>query len=555
MAILYVLQGPDAGQAIDLTDSSVLLGRHSHQAPLTDYTVSRRHAELTREGDAWTITHLGSSNGTYVNGERISEATELHHGDQIKIGGTLLAFRGQMGVQGYGGPTATEDMVRVSGEGDAVDSSLLSAIQSSEESVIVAAPENAAAVRSWNVMYQLAEAAGVITTETEFLDRITDIILRSLIVDRLFILIRKSTGGKLEPAVVRYRSKAGRKHEQIKTSNAIIQQVIDTKVGVLCANANADERFVTDPNTASLESLALRSVICVPLTGHDEVIGVIHIDCPMARHTYSQDHLRLATAIGRVCGLALENQRLTEARMRNARLAATGETVAYLSHHIRNLLQGLRSGADIVDMGLNRDDSEKIRTGWRIVEHNLDRVFNLTTNMLTFSKDRLPRIELAQINNVIEDAVDLAKRHAEERGVMLLADLDDVPAIPTDVEGIHQVVFNLILNATDACPPETGRVLVKSRYDTDANVVSIRITDNGPGIDPDQMRGVFEPFNSSKGQGGTGLGLAAAKKIVDELQGEIRVKTAKDKGTRFEVRLAVMRTGATDLDKTHPTAR
>lgn len=553
MATLYVLQGPDAGQAIELTDSSVVLGRHSQSAPLTDHTVSRRHAELTREGDQWTITHLGSSNDTYVNGERITEPVELQHGDQIKIGGTLLAFRGRAGVSGYGGPTTTENMVSVTG--DAGDSSLLSAIQSSEESVIVAAPETAAAVRSWNVMYQLAEAAGVIASEQEFLDRITDIILRSLTVDRLFILIRHDTGSKLEPVVVRYRSKTRRAHERIKTSNAIIQQVIETKAGVLCANADADERFVTDPNTASLESLALRSVICVPLTGHDEVLGVIHIDCLMAQHTYSHDQLRLATAIGRVCGLAIENQRLTEARMQNARLAATGETVAFLSHHIRNLLQGLRSGGDIVDMGLNKDDSDKIRIGWRIVEHNLDRVFNLTTNMLTFSKDRVPKIELAQVNNVIEDAVDLAKRHAEERGVMLLADLDDVPAIPTDVEGIHQVVFNLILNATDACPPDTGRVLVKSRYDADSNVVSIRITDNGPGIDSTQVKGIFEPFSSSKGQGGTGLGLAAAKKIVDELQGEIRVKTAKDKGTRFEVRLAVMRSGANDLDKTHPTAR
>jgi len=555
VATLYVLQGPDAGQAIELTGSSVTLGRHSEEVPLTDHTVSRQHAELVRKGDDWIITHLGSSNGTYVNGERITEPTELSHGDQIKIGGTLLAFRGRAGVQGYGGPTTTEGMVSVTGEGDSVDSSLLSAIQSSEESVILAAPETAAAVRSWNVMYQLAEAAGVMASEREFLERITDIILRNLVVDRLFILVRGSSGSKLVPVIVRYRSKTRREHEQIKTSNTIIERVIDTKTGVLCANANADERFVQDPNTASLESLALRSVICVPLAGHDEVLGVIHIDCPMARHTYSHDQLRLATAIGRVAGLAIENHRLTEARMRNARLAATGETVAYLSHHIRNLLQGLRSGADIVDMGLNKDDSDKIRTGWHIVEHNLDRVFNLTTNMLTFSKDRVPRIELAQVNSVIEDAVDLAKRHAEDLGVMLLADLGDVPAIPTDVEGIHQVVFNLILNATDACPPANGRVLVKSRYESEANVVSIRVTDNGPGIDAESMEAVFDPFSSSKGQGGTGLGLAAVKKIVDELQGVIRIKTAKDKGTRFEVRLDVMRSGTTDLDKTHPTAR
>lgn len=553
VAAVYVLQGPEKGRTFALAGDSCLLGRHSDQVELNDHTVSRRHAMLERNGGGWRVSDLGSSNGTYVNGERVDGDQALSDGDQLKIGGTLLVFRDQEATpEGEDALTALE-MIDFSASADVVDSSILSAVQA-DDSLILAAPETADAVHAWNLMYQLAEAAGAVRSVQSFLDTVADLILEHLISDRAFILIRPPGGGRMKPAAVRFRSRRQRKEKPITTSKTIVNRVVETKSGVLCTNATQDEQFAGDARSDSLENLALRSVICVPLIGHDEVHGVLHLDCPSSRHTYTHEQLRLATAIGKVVGLAIESQRLFDERMNNARLAAVGEAVAYLSHHIRNILQGLRGGADIVELGLKREKLETIAAGWKSVDHNLDRILHLTTNMLTFSKDRAPRIEFTQLNGIVEDAVDLARRQADEKGALVLMTLAELPPIPVDPEGIHQAVFNLIINGVAACPTDAGKVSVTTRFDAKKNRVSISVTDNGLGVPEEELERVFQPFHSSKGQGGTGLGLAASKKIVEELDGSLSVATKPGKGTRFVIYLPAERT-TTDLEKTHGPAK
>jgi signal transduction histidine kinase/pSer/pThr/pTyr-binding forkhead associated (FHA) protein len=545
---LHVLQGPDKGHIFKVADNRVIIGRYSEHVHLTDHTVSRQHAELQRRDGSWHIVDLGSSNGTYINGDRLNGDGMLRHNAQIKVGGTLMVFQNRAQVRGYNRPAAARDFVDVSGADDVVDSAILAAVQAGDESMVLASPETADAVHAWNLMYQLAEAIGAISSAEDLLGHVTEIILRHLTVDRVFILMRDEATGELVPVAVRYRSKGKERKHRTSVSKRLIQQVIDQREGVLCANTG--ERSGGDEVTASLERLALRSVICVPIVGHEQVQGVIHLDCAMSRHTYSHEQLRLATAIGRVVGLAIENHDLTQARMRSARLAAMGETVAYLSHHIRNMLQGLRGGADVLEAGLRRDSTEKIQTGWRIVQNNLDRIYHLATNMLTFSKDREPRIEMIQLNSIIEDLVELAGRQAAERGIALTTELGEVPAVPADADGIHQAVLNLVLNAVAVCPADTGKVHVATGFNGPANEVTIRVCDNGPGIPAERRTHIFQAFHSSKGQGGTGLGLAAAKKIVDELSGAIEVHAQNGAGTCFVIRLPAERTMTADLSAT-----
>jgi signal transduction histidine kinase len=274
------------------------------------------------------------------------------------------------------------------------------------------------------------------------------------------------------------------------------------------------------------------------------------MDCSMHHHTYTHQQMQLAATIGRMAGLAIENAQLLAARMRNERLAATGETVAYLSHHIRNILQGIRSGADVLELGLKRNNLDNIRSGWQIMRRNLDRTYQLATNMLAFSKQRVPNIEMAQLNRVVEEVVALAQRQADDRHVMLLPDLDELPPIPLDVDGIHQAVLNIVTNALDAAPADKGRVLVKTSFDAKAGEALVTVQDNGPGIPPEALSVLFEPFHSTKGQRGTGLGLAAARKVVTELGGRIDVRSKVGEGTTFAVHLPTS-ARALDSEKTH----
>lgn len=172
-------------------------------------------------------------------------------------------------------------------------------------------------------------------------------------------------------------------------------------------------------------------------------------------------------------------------------------------------------------------------------------------NMLTFSKERQPCIEMAQLNRIVEDVIALVQSRADEQSVMILTDFEEIPAIPLDPEGIHQVAHNIILNAIEATPEQGARVNVSTRYNAGTGQIVLSIGDNGPGIEPEELDKIFDVFHSSKGHGGTGLGLAAAQKIVRELDGEIEVESVVGEGTTFHVKLSAVQTQADDSDKTH----
>jgi signal transduction histidine kinase len=275
----------------------------------------------------------------------------------------------------------------------------------------------------------------------------------------------------------------------------------------------------------------------VPIKGRGKPLGVIQVDCSVSDHTYTTEQLRLLTAIGYQAGLAIENVRLHESTVQSERLAAVGETVAVLSHHTKNILHGLTAGADIVESGLNKGDIERAKQAWPIVQRNLARINEMILNMLAFSKDREPGSEAVNVNDVIGECVELLVPRAEERQVALLADTEEMPDIQADPAGLHQLFLNLIVNALDAVADGTGAVTVSSRFDSLEREVTVSVIDNGRGIDPEQLRQIFNPFYSGKGQGGTGLGLAVAKKIAEEHTGRIEVASTVGEGTTFTVHL------------------
>ncbi len=551
MATLHVLQGPDKGRTYQTPDEPAVIGRSSDQIHLSDNSASRRHAEIRPDNGSWLLVDLNSSNGTYLNGQRVVSPTALKHGDQIRVGSTLLVFTGQEHVEAFSGSHVIRDMVDFDLSASKGESSILTAVDASEDSVILQPPETADAVVAWNVVYKIAETIGSTDSVEAFFERVADILYEHLIVDHLVLLVGDGDSDQLVPQVVRYRSRDRGKRPRIATSRTIVNHVLKTKDGVLCANALTDDRFGGDNKQDSIHRLGLRSIICVPIIARDKIHGVFHLDCSMSHHTYTQEQLRLAVAIGRLSGMAIENLRLLESRVQTERLAAAGEAVAYLSHHIRNILQGMQGGAEVVELGIKRGTVETVKSGWALVRRNLDRIYVLALNMLTFSKERQPKVETAQLNRIVEDVIALVQARADEHGVMILTDLEEMPAIPLDPDGMHQVAHNIVLNAIEAAPPEGGRVNIATRYFPKEARAMLSIGDNGPGIPVDERARIFDAFHSSKGQGGTGLGLAAAKKIVTELNGTIEVESTVGEGTAFHVKLPAVHVRLADSDKTH----
>ena len=216
------------------------------------------------------------------------------------------------------------------------------------------------------------------------------------------------------------------------------------------------------------------------------------------------------------------------------RLALIGETVAALSHSIKNMLQGMRFGADAVDLALSRGDLARAQEGWPVLQRNLDRIHALALNMLAWAKERPLEPEATDANDIAREVRELLAPAAGRRRVGVVITLDDsLPPVEIDGPAIHQALTNLVLNAIEAAPERTGLVEIGTAYRVESDELVIRVTDNGAGI-PDAVRArLFEPFVSSKGQRGTGLGLAVARKIAERHGGRLEVEQTSRKGTTF----------------------
>ena len=202
--------------------------------------------------------------------------------------------------------------------------------------------------------------------------------------------------------------------------------MINNGEAVLSANAMTDQRFSSGK---SVHAMSIRSALCVPIKarkldgkGGDEVLGVIYVDSSAKNYTYAPDQLRLLTAIGLQAGLAIQNAKLYAAGLQAERLAAIGETTAALSHSIKNILQALRGGADVVEMGIKANNLVQAAKGWRVAERNLQKIYNLTMNLLAYSKPREPRKEMVNPRVLVNDCVELIapggqreRRHGRRR--------------------------------------------------------------------------------------------------------------------------------------------
>ncbi len=537
MATLHVLQGPDKGRTLTTHDPVVLIGRGSDQVPLTDQTVSRRHAELRSENGVTLLTDLHSANGTYVNGVRLTKPVRLRHGDQIRLGSTLLVYCGDESQAQLSGSSIPSDLVTLDA-GGADSAAIVASIPSAEDSVVLAAPDTAYAVKSWKVVRELTNVIGSLIQPEQLLPRVMDILAEEVEFDRGVIFLRDEQSGELLPEVVRFRTRKVRaeaSRNAISASRTILNHVLGTREGVLCTNVAGDRRF---DSGKSVQSLGMRSLICAPIIARERILGVIYLDCAITRHTYNEHELRLIAALGYQTGLAIENARLVQAHLERERLAAAGETVAYLSHSIKNILQGMRAGADVVERGLEKRDFSLTQQGWRILNRNLDKCYSLMLNMLAFSKQREPQLEPIQINTIAREVVELVQPAADDAGIVLLTELDEhVPPVPLDRDGMHQTLLNLLTNAIDAVPRQTGVIRMRTRYDPLERRVIVSVADNGPGVPEPERTRVFEPFYSTKGHGGTGLGLAVARKIVHEHGGTIELLSPPEGGADFVIRL------------------
>ena len=546
MLTLVVIQGPDKGRRFELPGNvPQLIGRSSEALPISDNTVSRRHAELTPDKGTWWIRDLDSHNGTIVNGKAIDERRRLLPGDEIRVGETVFRV-GDPALR----PEAETVRLMLPHE---MDSSVERTIESSEDSMIFPSQDPAAAAREHlRIIYKLTSLTTQITDRLRLLESVMDLAFTEFKPERGFIMLKDDDAdGALRPLVTRHRTPPGRGEDpRIQASRTIIQHAVRRAEGLLSSNAMADPRFSGSPGASggggdSIQRMHIRSAICSPIRYKDRIFGAIYLDSSVAAASFTPEQLALLNAIAMHTGLALAHIESYQQRLHTERLAAMGETMATLSHSIKNIMQGMRGGADVVEMGLKKDDLKIARGGWTILRRNIERIGRLTLNMLAYGKQRTLEIELTPLGAVIEDCSLLLDGQCKQRKIGMMLDLDqEMPPIPIDAHLMHQAILNLITNAVEAVKDVEGIVTVRTTYRLPDSAApglipstEILVMDNGPGITPDRLQWIFEPFNSSKGSRGTGLGLAVTRRIVEDHGGRITVDSEPGKGTTFRIYL------------------
>ncbi|HEV3002824.1 MAG TPA: GAF domain-containing sensor histidine kinase, partial [Pirellulales bacterium] len=391
----------------------------------------------------------------------------------------------------------------------------------------------------------------------QLLDRIMQLIFEWVEADRGCIMLLDPETGQLEPKVRRNR-KGIKSQERIEISKTIVDYVLEHAEGVLTSDASEDDRW---NSAASILQMGVCEAICAPMQGRYHMVGLIYIDTSVSPQRliqrpgaakFTEEHLKLMIAIAHQAALAVEDTRYYSAMVHAERLAAVGQTIATLSHHVKNILQGIRGGSFLIEEGLAKHDEQMVRKGWQFVERKQELISNLVQDMLTFSKEREPHLVASDMNQVAGDVVELMAARAKEKHVELrFVPTPEMPCLSFDPDGMHHAVLNVVTNAIDACeaaqaaavceagapPPEPGLVEVRLEHDSQRQRLRIVITDNGEGIPADEQEQIFSLFFSHKGNRGTGLGLTVSQKIVQEHGGRITLASQPGEGSRFTIEI------------------
>lgn len=532
---------------------SATVGRHpTNTIVLALDSISRFHARIDKRGSFHILQDLNSSNGTLVNGERVTQMT-LHHRDQVTFGNVEFEFRNESPSQAptHGdshGSAAGMSIVEFTDDDEARMPGSKAVLRSEEISALAEKssffeyepdkkpkdPELAGVYRRLTALYKLSELLHESADEDEKVvaERVLELVFRIAKPDRGVIMTRFSREStELDIAAVRYAD-APITPQRVAISRAIMQEVMTQKVAVMTTDAQADDRF---GQSESIIFNKIRSAICVPMIHSDHVMGIFHVEIAAEGRTFGREDLEFVTLVANELSGFIETQRMRREASHRQRLAAVGETVAGISHNVKNILLLMKGGSELLDRALEKGNLDNARESWSVVGRGIDKIAKLVKDMLEYSSSKKARLSKADINDMICSTAEEIEGQLVAKGITLELDLEEglEPRI-VDEMGLQRTLMNLIVNAVEAIPHAEGSITVSTGVLADESLV-LKVSDNGAGIEPEKLEKVFLPFYTTKGSSGTGLGLPMCKKAIEDMGGSMKVESELNVGTTFTI--------------------
>jgi signal transduction histidine kinase len=288
-----------------------------------------------------------------------------------------------------------------------------------------------------------------------------------------------------------------------------------------------------DDAAAERAAAASETDLVVPLRARGVLVGLLVLTRPRAGATgYAQ--LRAVEAAAPQLALALENAQLVSERAQRERLAGLGQMAAVIVHEVKNPLGIIRVAAGTLKQRARDDASIELAA---CVEDEVDRVDATVRRLLELARPPQPRFADCDLERMIEQTLDRLRPDLQAAGVIVRTELAAVRA-RVDADELRRALLNLLLNAR-AAMPDGGTLAVRLRPPPPAATgpgrsVEIDVEDSGVGMDEATRRQLFRPFFTTR-HGGTGLGLAFVKRVVEDHRGAIRVESQPGRGSLFTV--------------------
>jgi signal transduction histidine kinase/putative methionine-R-sulfoxide reductase with GAF domain len=342
----------------------------------------------------------------------------------------------------------------------------------------------------------------------------------------------------------------------LNPEESIVARSVFEKQPFIIPDASKDSRV----NPILKEKLNLHSLVVIPLLAKEKTLGAIAADFIDPNKNITKEALDSVMAFAQQAGLAIHNAfmyqelktfsqqmeekikktttdlKKTEAQLiRSEKLAALGQLAAGIAHEIRNPLTSI----NILIHSLTENLPAKIscREDLKVIEEEILRINEIVDQFLRFARPASPLFEKTDLLPIFEEILQLLRPQMERGKITVKKEFESLPLITVDKEQIKQVILNLLMNAIQAMPAG-GELGIKGRFSKDGYWVELAIQDSGLGIPPEDMDKLFDPFFSTK-EGGIGLGLSIAHRIIDQHHGKIEVESHPGNGTLFTISLPV----------------
>lgn len=236
----------------------------------------------------------------------------------------------------------------------------------------------------------------------------------------------------------------------------------------------------------------------------------------------------------------LEREMADQARiLHQDKMMSLGRLAASVVHEINNPLSGILNYLRLMARMLDRSElspahAGKFRDYLDVVEKETDRCAHIISGLLTFSRKSPPTFAPLAVHELIERCILLSQHKLELSDIVLKREVrPDVPPVMGDINQLQQCIINLVFNAADAMI-DGGTLTLGACYDALTHQATLSVADSGPGIDPDDLPHIFEPFYTTKQEGyGVGLGLSTVYGIMERHQGSVRVESPPGEGATF----------------------